>query len=158
MSLRTWDSTRLALTIVGAAVMGYLTLVHYQGERLLACPGGGAINCHKALTSPESQVFGVPTSIFGMIWFLAAAGIAWRSLRRAPPGWLAAASLGWTGAATIVVLYLVYAELALIHALCLWCTAGHAIILSLLVIEVLTYPDRRAELPPSASLRETVSS
>jgi uncharacterized membrane protein len=155
LSPRRWDSVRLVLAIVGAGIMGYLTLVHYQGESLLACPGGGAINCHKALTSPQAELFGVPTSIFGLLWFLVAGSLAVRSLSRAP-GRVAIASLAWTGAATVVVLYLVYAELALIHALCLWCTATHVIILTLLVIEVLTYPHRPTEARAADSFPDTL--
>ncbi len=156
-SLRKWDILRLALAIAGAGVMVYLTVVHYAGNNLLACPSGGTVNCEKVINAPESEFFGIPVSLFGLAWFIAAGAAAVWSLRGAPP-WLAKASLLWTSAGIAFVLYFIYVELAVVHAICLWCTVAHVIIFVMLVIEALTFSRRTADteeegevsLPPSS--------
>ena len=43
------------------------------------------------------------------------------------------AQVVWASVGLLTVFYLVYVELFLIGALCLWCTAIHAIVVSVLV-------------------------
>ncbi len=144
MSLQRWDWLRLLLASAGIGVMAYLTVVHYSGDRLLACPSTGVVNCHTVLSSPQAEVLGIAISIPGMVWFAVSGLLAGVSImRRGGESQLFSnLSLAWTLSGMIVVIYLVYTELAIIHAICLWCTVAHVLIAVMLVIQVLTQPLR----------------
>jgi uncharacterized membrane protein len=116
----------MVTSAVGLAGSVYLSIEHFTASTTLACPETGVVNCQKVTTSEASTVFGVPMAIFGVLFFAAMllAGLpsAWRSpsiaLRRGR------VALAAAGAASVI--YLVYVELFVVDALCLWCTAVHA--------------------------------
>jgi uncharacterized membrane protein len=119
----------LALAVAGLAVAGYLTVEHYTAATTLACPERGTVNCQKVTTSAQSRFLGVPVAVWGLVYFAGIAVLdvpaAWRSRHPALRwGRLAAATGG-----VCFVLWLLYAELFVIDAICLWCTAVHAIAL-----------------------------
>src|SRR3954470_24836830 len=61
---------RIAIATVaglGAAVTGYLTVVHYTGARL-ACPTSG---CETVQRSRSAEPVGVPVALLGLLAFLA---------------------------------------------------------------------------------------
>lgn len=126
-----------ALAIVGAGVSGYLTIVHYTSSKLLACASTGVINCERVTTSAQSEVLGIPVALLGLLWFVAVVALcspwAWRS----PARWVSIARQAavWSGMA--FVLWLVYAELFVIDAICLWCTVVHVLAFALFVIVVM---------------------
>lgn len=126
-----------ALAIAGAGVSGYLTIVHYTSSKLLACVSTGVINCERVTTSAQSEVFGIPVALLGLLWFVAMVGLcspwAWRS----PARWVSIARQAavWSGMA--FVLWLVYAELFVIRAICLWCTVVHVVAFALFAIVVM---------------------
>ncbi len=156
MTLRAWDAARLALSAAGVGVMVYLTVVHYSAMDLLACPSSGVVNCETVLTSTASEFYGVPITIIGGLWFVIAGAFAVASLlsRRGEVPWLTTASLLWAVAGTLSVLYLVYVEVVDLRALCLWCTVAHLCIGALLVIGVLTQPNRGPISPNAAATEE----
>jgi uncharacterized membrane protein len=115
----------ILLCVAGLAVSGYLTVVHItQGGVPLACPASGTVNCERVVTSPQSTIGPVPVPVLGMLWF----GILGASLLA--PGFRDARFLrvAWVLGGLGFVLYLVYAELFLIGAICLWCTVVHALV------------------------------
>jgi uncharacterized membrane protein len=124
----------MLLAVAGLAVAGYLTVEHYTASTTLACPETGVVNCQKVTTSAQSAIFGIPVAPLGAVFFavMLAAGTsaAWRSayplLRWGRPV-LALAGVG-------LVLYLVYAELFILDAICLWCTAVHVLALALFAV------------------------
>jgi uncharacterized membrane protein len=120
---------RIALA-VGAAIAAYLTVLHYTGTASLYCPGSGTglINCEDVLTSPESVWLGLPVPLWGFMWFLLGFGIRWHT--PASRGWRAVTWL-WGAVGVAAVLALVYVELGILHALCVWCSALHLLILFL---------------------------
>lgn len=156
MTLRKWDITRVALCLAGLAVMVYLTVVHYSTSNLLACPESRTVNCQVVLTSPQSELSGVPITLFGIGWFAIAGLFALSALapRLVANQRLAMASLLWTVGGTAYVVYLVYVEFLVIGALCLWCTVAHVIIGGMLVIEVVTHPDRGQGMRPGRDLQD----
>jgi uncharacterized membrane protein len=133
----------IALTAAGVAVSAYLTIAHYtdpEGE-LQFCSGTGTVDCSTVTTSAQSTLLGIPVALLGLLWFVGmfvlCLPIAWRSTRR--PVHLArllgaVAGMGF-------VLWLVYAELIIIGAICLWCTVTHVLAFALFVIVVLTWSD-----------------
>jgi uncharacterized membrane protein len=138
MSRPTWVApASFAIAIAGTAVATYLTIAHYTSPKVLACVSTGVVNCERVTTSAQSEMLGIPVAVLGLVWFLAMSGLcspwAWRST--APWIRLARHVAVWTAVAFI--LWLVYAELFVIRAICLWCTAAHALAFALFVIVVL---------------------
>lgn len=118
----------VTLSVVGLAVAGYLTWSHYTTPLALACPDTGVINCTKVTTSPQSMLFGVlPVALLGLGYFAALVGLnlpaAWRSPRPA----VRRCRLAAVGVGVASVVYLVYVELFVVDAICLYCTAVHVV-------------------------------
>ncbi len=150
MPLRSYDRLRMALSVAGLLIAGYLTLLHYDSNVPLVCSGGTFVNCEQVLTSSSAYVAGIPVAVLGIAWFGVAVALALLSSRargRGEPAWLRTAGLGWVLVGTAAVLWLVYQELGVIGKLCAWCTAVHVIILALLVIQVLSDPLRAGSTP-----------
>jgi uncharacterized membrane protein len=133
----------LLISLAGLVVSAYLTLEHYTASTTLACPETGVVNCQKVTTSSQSALFGVPVALLGLLFFVAMVAItlpmAWRwrssAVRRT--------RIGLTIAGVLFVLYLIYAELFILDAICLWCTAVHVLALALFAVVALgTAADR----------------
>jgi uncharacterized membrane protein len=129
----------LALSVIGAIISIYLTITHYD-KQTLVCATGGLINCERVLSSSYSLVPGtnLPISIPGLLWFCALGALAlfaWRvwPARRA----LLLAEVAWSALGLLSALYLVYAEIVRLDAICAWCTSLHVIILVTLIISAL---------------------
>ncbi|HEX4244151.1 MAG TPA: vitamin K epoxide reductase family protein [Acidimicrobiales bacterium] len=140
-TLRWQPITTMVLSIAGLGVSIYLTLTHFSTAVTLSCPaGGGAINCEKVTTSPQSYVFGIPVAVLGLAYFLPmlvlCLPVAWRSFNR----WIHLARLLLSVAGVGMVIYLVSAELFTIKAICLWCTSVHVITFLIFVLVVTTTP------------------
>jgi len=117
----------LALTAVGLGVSAYLTFEHFTANATLACSIGGLIDCAKVTTSAWSTFMGVPVALLGLVFFLVTLVLCLPRVWRRPEGWLDAARLGWLTVGLGMALYLVWAELYRIHAVCLWCTVVHVV-------------------------------
>jgi uncharacterized membrane protein len=119
----------LVVSLLGLAVSIYLTIEHLsQSSNLLLCPENATFNCVRVTTSPESKVFGIfPVAELGLAFFIFMVVI------NSPWGWRARqplvhwARLGSVVVGMIFVLYLIYAELFLVKAICLYCTAVHVL-------------------------------
>lgn len=126
----------LALSIIGVIISIYLTITHYD-KQTLVCSTSGLINCERVLSSSYSVVPGtdLPISIPGLLWFCVLgvlAVFAWRVWpnRRS----LLIAEVAWSTLGLLTALYLVYAEIVRLDAICAWCTSLHVIILVTLII------------------------
>jgi uncharacterized membrane protein len=129
--LTTW-----VLSLGGLGVSIYLTIAHFNTSVTLACPATSTINCEKVTTSPQSYAFGIPVAVLGLAFyvFMAVVNSPWVWRMTWPP--LRWARLGSVVAGIVFVLYLVYAEMFDIHAICLWCTSVHVITFILFVLIV----------------------
>ena len=132
-------ATTLVLALVGLGVSTYLTIEHFVGSSILACPSGIS-NCQKVTSSAQSKFLGIPVAILGLCQYLAMTALctpwAWRAARREVH--LARLVLASVGMA--FVLWLISAELLIINAICLWCTSVHVITFALFVLCVLWVP------------------
>jgi uncharacterized membrane protein len=118
----------LVLSVLGFGIAGYLTFEHYTSSSTLSCPAhGGAINCFKVTTSSYSIIGGVPVAVLGLVFFGIMAVLqspqAWRSSRLE----ILAARVVWSVIGVGTALWLIYAELFKVDAICEWCTAVHVI-------------------------------
>jgi uncharacterized membrane protein len=73
----------------------------------------------------------VPVAVLGLVWFAVFAALLIARRRRQTSSQLINFQLGWAVAGLLSVFYLVYVELFLVGAICLWCTAIHAIVVVL---------------------------
>ncbi|MBE7187063.1 vitamin K epoxide reductase family protein [Jatrophihabitans endophyticus] len=127
-STGTRSTTRYGLgslvpAVLGLAVAIYLTVEHFTSSLTLACPESATVNCQKVTTSSYSHLLGVPVALGGAIYFVVMVGLlsppAW-AVRALDPVRVVAVVLG-----VVSVLYLVWAELFRIDAICIWCTVVH---------------------------------
>jgi uncharacterized membrane protein len=131
----------LAITAAGIAVSTYLTIAHFSNPELLVCSDSGTVDCSAVTTSAQSTFLGIPVALLGLLWFVGmfvlclpqAWNATWRPIHIAR----ALGALGGMG----FVLWLVYAELIIIGAICLWCTVAHVLAFALFVIVAMTWPD-----------------
>jgi len=122
------------LALAGLGVSIYLTIAHFTESALLGCAESGAVNCTKVTTSPQSYVFGIPVAVLGLAFYVFAVAAmspwAWRTARREVHLLRMVSLVAGIG----FVLYLIYAELFIIGAICLYCTSVHVITFVLFVL------------------------
>lgn len=120
---------------IGAGIAAYLTVVHYTHTSPICTTGG----CEKVQRSSYAELAGVPVALLGLIAYLAL--IVTAAIRGVPAA-LVGAVIALTGVAFSG--YLLWAQLARIHAICQWCVANDviaAVVAVLCVIRLLTEPD-----------------
>jgi uncharacterized membrane protein len=142
----------LPLSVLGFGLAGYLAYEHYTSSTSLSCPaGGGIVDCLKVTTSQYSKIHGIPVSLLGLIFFAVMIVLqsppAWRSTSRA----LRMSRVVWSLVGVGTALWLIYAELFKLDAICLWCTSVH--IVSLLLLGVTAF-GTAATSPSYAELSE----
>ena len=125
--------------IAGAGIAIYLTTVHYEKVPLL-CSTTGLINCERVTSSSYSVVPGttLPITIPGLAWCAALAVLALAAIRSSQH-WLRIAELVLTILGTLSVVYLLFAEVVVLHSLCLWCTILHLLIFGSLLLAMIEY-------------------
>jgi uncharacterized membrane protein len=123
--------------VAGLAVSAYLTVEHYSSSTTLACPETGVVNCVKVTTSSYSTLAGVPVALLGLLFFAAMSILCTPVAWRAANPWVGRARLVGAVAGVVMVVYLVWAELFRIDAICLWCTVVHALAVALFAVLVL---------------------
>jgi len=130
-----WQALALAAGLVGLGVSIYLTVVHYSGIPV-ACPVTAQLNCEQVLSSRFGVIAGsvIPTSAAGIVWFAVSALIA--AGRLAGRAELARPQLAWSSLGLLTVLFLVFVEIVLLGAICVWCTLAHVIVLLIFLISL----------------------
>jgi uncharacterized membrane protein len=102
------------LAIVGMAISGYLTYLHYATVSAVCLP---FMECDVVLSSPYSVMWGVPLSLFGMVVYAFITGLGIWQLRAKNEGKSLAALLIYVMALSgiIFTVYLYYLEIFVIH-------------------------------------------
>jgi uncharacterized membrane protein len=125
--------------LAGLGVSAYLTIVHYTSVPLV-CSTSGAINCEQVLSSPYAVIVGttLPTSAAGMVWFAVTAVLS--GLRLAGPAspLVASLQLAWSAIGLVTVVGLVFIEIVVLGAICIWCTAAHTLVLAIFLLSLQT--------------------
>lgn len=116
----------LAAAVAGAGVSIYLTIVHANSSALV-CSTSGVVNCERVLSSAYGTILGtpIPTSAAGILWFGVSGALTLAGRRNA--------LLAWGTLGLLTVLFLLYVEIDLVGAICLWCTVAHALVVVTLV-------------------------
>ncbi|MBT8166083.1 MAG: vitamin K epoxide reductase family protein [Acidimicrobiia bacterium] len=130
-----------AMALAATAVAIYLTIAHYADPDLLVCSDGGTVNCSSVTSSDQSLLFGIPVALLGLIWAAVVSVLclpmAWRAASRL----VHQARLAAVTGGMAFVLWLIYAELIIVGAICLWCTVVHVLAFGLFVIVVMNASD-----------------
>jgi uncharacterized membrane protein len=125
------------VSIGGLGVAGYLTYEHFTGSTSLVCSDKGIVNCLAVTTSSYSKVAGVPVAVLGLVFFVVMLILQLPAMWRRPESAVRAVRIVWSVIGLGSVLYLLYAELFEIDAICLWCTAVHILTFVVFVSTVL---------------------
>ena len=138
---------QIVISGLGLAIAGYLTLAHYAESAVpLACPATSTINCAEVTTSGASYVGPIPVALLGFLWFLPmlvlVAGPGTPRIDRS------LATLAWSAIGLAFVFYLIYAELFLVGAICLWCSAVHLCVIALFLLALNAYVSGGSEETP----------
>jgi uncharacterized membrane protein len=134
----------LACCVLGLAIAGYLTYVHYARVAPVCEIAHG---CEKVQTSRWASLAGVPVALLGLIGY---AGILAALLAPGETAPIAAAGQALIGAGFSA--YLTYREVFTIEAICIWCVASAVLMTALAGITVARM--LRADLAPAgAALR-----
>jgi len=121
--------------VVGGAIAAYLTVVHYSHISPICTTGG----CEKVQQSSYAKAGGIPVAVLGLVAYV---GLLLATAVRGVRAALAGAVIALTGA--VFSGYLLWAQLARIHAICQWCVGNDvviAVVAVLCVARVLTEPD-----------------
>lgn len=110
------------LALAGAAIASYLVVVRYTDSQVV-CPTSG---CETVQRSQYAELFGVPVALLGMIAYLAVLASAARA------GALAAAAGATVALGSLAFgAYLLVVQLAVIHAVCVWCVTSDVVVAAL---------------------------
>lgn len=127
----------LALAVLGLGIAGYLGYEHHTASTTLSCPDTGMINCLKVTTSTYSRFLGLPVSDLGVGYFVAMVLLCLPSSWASPSLLLRRSRLALSALGALFVLYLLWAELFQLDAICLWCTAVHVVTVALFGVVVI---------------------
>jgi uncharacterized membrane protein len=122
------------LVLIGLGDAVYLTITHFSDSVRLACSDSGTIDCARVTTSPQSYILGIPVAVLGLVFFLVYAVLCAPPAWRSPEPLVRYARLAWAIGGVCTVVYLIYAELFEIDAICLWCSLVHAVTIALFVV------------------------
>jgi uncharacterized membrane protein len=117
------------LALIGIAIAGYLTWVHYAGLEPVCVGGGGG--CERVQSSRWAELGGIPVAVLGLGGYVL---ILASLLLPEEPGALVAAFLALVGFGFSC--WLTYVELVKIDAICQWCVASAVIMTALALVGV----------------------
>jgi uncharacterized membrane protein len=120
---------RLATALVcvlGLAVAGYLTYIHYAELEPLCVGGGGG--CEQVQASDYAELAGVPVALLGLAGYALILASLWVP---GDAGRVSGALLALTGFG--FSLYLTWVELFEIDAICQWCVVS-AVLMTVLAV------------------------
>jgi uncharacterized membrane protein len=129
--------TSFLLCLAGLGISVYLTIEHYSASTSLACPDTGVVNCLKVTTSTYSKLFGVPVALLGLLYYVGLTVLCCPPVWRRSPVWVGRLRLIAAALGVAFVVYLVWAELFRVDAICLWCTAVHVVTVAVFAVLVL---------------------
>jgi uncharacterized membrane protein len=133
------EITTFLLSLIGLGLSIYLTITHFD-KQLLVCSSTGAIDCAKVTTSAQSRFLGIPVAFLGLGNYVVMVALnspwAWRARAR----WVHVARFVLAIVSMCFVLWLIYAEVEIIGAICLYCTSVHVVTFALLIVLTLVSP------------------
>ena len=117
----------VVLSLLGIAVAGYLTYVHYADLEPVCVGGGGG--CAVVQASDQSELAGIPVALLGLLAYIT---ILATTTSAAEPARMLAALVAFVGSGFSV--YLTIESVTVIQATCQWCLVSLALMTLLAVV------------------------
>jgi uncharacterized membrane protein len=135
-----------ALALAGIFISLYLTLYKLGVIGELSCTLG---SCEIVNTSRWSIFLGLPVAAWGLLFYLDVFGVAllgttrrWENEQVISIVLVAQAAIG-----VLFSAWLTYLELAVIHAICIWCVTSAVIVVVILLVSVADLRETRLASP-----------
>ena len=135
-----------ALALAGIFISLYLTLYKIGVIGELSCSIG---SCETVNTSKWSRFLGLPVAAWGLLFYLDVFAVAligtlprFENERLISLVLLVEAAIG-----VLFSAWLTYLELAVIHAICIWCVTSACIVVAILLVSIADYGERRVTTP-----------
>ena len=119
----------LAVTAgLAGAIAAYLVVVHYRADALVCATSG----CETVQRSRYAELLGIPVAVFGLVTYVL---LFASSLTRRPAAVVVGAGLAIT--ALVFAQYLAYVQVAVLHAICMWCVTADSLTTLIAVAAIL---------------------
>ncbi len=125
----------IALALLGLAVSIYMTIFKLTDNEKMCIGNGG---CSKVNSSIYAEVYGIPVALFGVGGYAVIAALLFAENRNKfleQNGIMIVFGLALIG--FLFTLYLIYVELALIHALCPFCVTSQTTMTILFILSII---------------------
>ncbi|MBI3020261.1 MAG: vitamin K epoxide reductase family protein [Parcubacteria group bacterium] len=119
----------IVFALLGMAIMGYLISIHYASAEEAFCNLGEGLSCDVVNKSVYSEVFGVPVSVLGFLYFAGVFLLVLWKKSATPYQWLALVSIIFLGPS----LYLTGIELFVLENICVFCEISKILIVAVIV-------------------------
>ncbi len=123
------------LSVLGIAVSGYLTYIHFSGQPIYC---GGSSSCELVNSSRFAFILNIPVAMLGLGGYVAIFFLSWIKTDE-DRLWPAQAIFGLSLIGALFQWYLFYIEVAKLYAICYWCIASQ---ITITLIFVLALPRR----------------
>jgi uncharacterized membrane protein len=125
----------IALALLGLAVSIYMTIFKLTDNEKMCIGNGG---CSKVNSSIYAEVYGIPVAVFGVGGYAVIAALLFMENKNKfleQNGTMLVFGLALIG--FLFTLYLIYVELALIHALCPFCVTSQTTMTILFILSII---------------------
>ena len=125
----------IALAVLGLAVSIYMTVFKLTDNARMCLGSGG---CSKVNSSIYAEVYGIPVALFGVGGYAVIAALLFMEDRNQflkQNGTMVVFGFALIG--FLFTLYLIYVELALIHALCPFCVTSQTTMTILFILSII---------------------
>ena len=125
----------IALALLGLAVSIYMTIFKLTDNEKMCIGNGG---CSKVNSSVYAEVYGIPVAVFGVGGYAVIAALLFMENQNKflkQNGTMLVFGLALIG--FLFTLYLIYVELALIHALCPFCVTSQTTMTILFILSII---------------------
>lgn len=119
----------IVIALLGMAIMGYLISIHYAPTEGAFCNLGEGLSCDVVNKSIYAEVFGIPVSALGFLYFAGVFLLVLWKRKNAPYQWLALISIIFLGPS----LYLTGIELFVLKNICVFCEISKVLMVAILV-------------------------
>src|SRR3989344_5185554 len=135
----------LILSFVGIVDSVYLTYEHYAPSSHIICPEFSIIDCGKVIKGPYSEIYAIPLSILGLIFYLFFFVLIFLIKKYQVRVFKYFAILS-SSFAFLFSIYLVYLQLFVIGAICIYCMLSALTSTSLFIISLNYFEEERKGL------------
>lgn len=130
----------IVMSAIGLVASAYVMLIFYTLHQQIWCPSGNflgvRLDCGAVLGSSYSEIFGIPLELLALVYFVVNLVLVYVIAFGSENAFRVSlqALFLWRFIGVAIVPYLVFVELFLLHAICVFCTIMHVAILTDFVV------------------------